>query len=138
MDSYDNKFWHSMSLDDIYAELGSSADGISEIEASLRLQANGNNELIQKPPKTIWQMLKSQIIDPMIIILIFASLFSFILKEWTEAIVILVIVVINSIIYNQILFNNIILNIILIPWRFIIAAGTLSDMNSQIFISITQ
>jgi Ca2+-transporting ATPase len=98
MDSYDNKFWHSMSLDDIYAELGSSADGISEIEASLRLQANGNNELIQKPPKTIWQMLKSQIIDPMIIILIFASLFSFILKEWTEAIVILVIVVINSII----------------------------------------
>ncbi len=63
-----------------------------------RLAHYGRNELRQKPKKTIWQMIKSQITDPMVLILIGAAVFSAILREWTEAIVILTIVIINAVI----------------------------------------
>lgn len=43
-------------------------------------------------------MLKAQIVDPMVLILIGAAVFSAILQEWTEATVIFTIVVINAII----------------------------------------
>lgn len=43
-------------------------------------------------------MIKSQITDPMVLILIGAAVFSAVLQEWTEAIVILTIVNINVVI----------------------------------------
>ncbi len=43
-------------------------------------------------------MLKEQIFDPMVLILIGAAVFSAVLREWTEAIVIATIVVINALI----------------------------------------
>ncbi|MCM1266163.1 MAG: hypothetical protein NC200_08200, partial [Candidatus Gastranaerophilales bacterium] len=43
-------------------------------------------------------MLKEQLMDPMILILLGASAFSAVLNEWTEAIVISLIVVLNAII----------------------------------------
>lgn len=43
-------------------------------------------------------MIKSQITDPMVLILIGAAVFSAVLQEWTEAIVILTIVIINAVI----------------------------------------
>ncbi|MGI5825247.1 MAG: cation-translocating P-type ATPase [Bacillota bacterium] len=98
MDNHSQKIWHSLPLEEVYAELHSSEAGLSDAEADRRLRENGRNELRQKPPKTVLQMLKSQIIDPMIIILIAAAVFSAVLQEWTEAVVIFVIVVINAII----------------------------------------
>ena len=43
-------------------------------------------------------MIKPQIADPMVLILIGASVFSAVLKEWTEAIVIMAIVILNAVI----------------------------------------
>ena len=43
-------------------------------------------------------MIKTQITDPMVLILIGASVFSAVLKEWTEAIVIMAIVILNAVI----------------------------------------
>lgn len=43
-------------------------------------------------------MLKAQIVDPMVLILIGAAVFSAILQEWTEAAVIFVIVIVNAVI----------------------------------------
>lgn len=43
-------------------------------------------------------MLKEQLLDPMVLILIGAALFSALLQEWTEAIVIGTIVVVNAVI----------------------------------------
>ena len=72
--------------------------GLSDAEAADRLKKYGRNELRSKPPKTILQMLKAQIIDPMILILIGAAAFSAILQEWTEATVIFIIVIVNAVI----------------------------------------
>ena len=52
----------------------------------------------QKPPKTLLQMLKAQLTDPMVLILVGAAAFSTLLREWTEASVIFAIVIVNAII----------------------------------------
>ncbi|WP_304341323.1 cation-translocating P-type ATPase [Metaclostridioides mangenotii] len=98
MESHGRMPWHSKNIDEVYKSLQTSKEGLSDAEAAKRLEKNGPNELRQKPSKKIWQMLWSQITDPMVLILIGAAAFSFILKEWTEAFVILTIVVLNAVI----------------------------------------
>lgn len=98
MDRHRQTPWHAMKLTEVYQALHTSEDGLSDAEAAERLRKNGRNELRSKPPKTIPQMLKAQIIDPMVLILIGAASFSTILQEWTEAAVIFTIVIINAII----------------------------------------
>ncbi len=98
MDGHSQQPWHAQPLETVYAKLHTTAEGLSDAEANTRLKKNGRNELHATPPKTIWQMAKAQITDPMVLILIGAAAFSAILQEWTEAIVIFTIVVINAII----------------------------------------
>lgn len=98
MDRHRQTPWHTMKLTEVYQTLHTSEDGLSDAEAAERLRKNGRNELRSKPPKTTLQMLKEQIIDPMVMILIGAASFSAILQEWTEATVIFLIVIINAII----------------------------------------
>ena len=98
MDRHKQKPWHAMKLTEIYEVLRTSEGGLSDKEAAERLRKNGRNELRSRPPKTILQMLKAQIIDPMVLILIGAAFFSAVLQEWTEAAVIFTIVIVNAII----------------------------------------
>lgn len=98
MDNHRQKPWHSKNIADAYKNFDTQENGLTTTEAKKRLVENGPNELEGQPPKTILQMLKEQLWDPMIFILLGASAFSAILKEWPEAIVILLIVVLNAII----------------------------------------
>ena len=98
MDNHKRVPWHAQKLTEVYQTLNTSEEGLSDAEAAERLRKNGRNELRSKPPKTILQMLKVQIIDPMVLILIGAATFSAILQEWTEAAVIFTIVIVNAII----------------------------------------
>lgn len=96
MDDHLPKPWHAKSVEDVQAMLETSEDGLSDAEAALRLQRDGFNELRQKSKKSILIMLKEQLTDVMILILIGAAGLSVLLHEWTEAIVILVIVALNA------------------------------------------
>ena len=98
MENHEQMPWHSKTIKEVLEKFNSSNDGLSDTEAEERLKNNGFNELRKKPRKTIAQMLLAQIIDPMVLILIVASIFSIILKQWTEGAVILFIVVLNAII----------------------------------------
>ena len=98
MDRHRQTPWHALKLTEVYETLHTSEEGLSDAEAAERLKKHGRNELRSKPPKTILQMLKAQIVDPMVLILIGAAAFSAILQEWTEAAVIFVIVIVNAII----------------------------------------
>ena len=98
MDRHKQTPWHTLKLTEVYQTLHTSGEGLSDAEAAERLKKNGRNELRSKPPKTILQMLKAQIIDPMVLILIGAAAFSAILQEWTEAAVIFIIVIVNAVI----------------------------------------
>ena len=88
--------WHAITVEEVLLTLQTSAEGLGDAEAAARLKKYGTNELRQKRQKTILEMLKEQLTDPMILILFGASILSMFLKEWTEAIVILVIVAINA------------------------------------------
>ena len=98
MDLHKQMPWHSLELTEVYQILHTSEEGLSDAEAAERLRKNGRNELRSKPPKTILQMLKEQLVDPMVLILIGAASLSAILREWTEAAVIFTIVIVNAII----------------------------------------
>ena len=98
MDHHKRVPWHTQELTEVYNILHTSEEGLSDAEAAERLKQNGYNELRPKPPKSILQMLREQIIDPMVLILIGAAALSAVLQEWTEAVVIFTIVIVNAII----------------------------------------
>lgn len=95
----DNKVpYHSLGVEDTLSKLDTTKEGLSDREALDRLNKYGANELKKAPRKSIFEMLKEQLSDVMVLILIAAALLSVILNEWTEAIVIMVIVIIDAVI----------------------------------------
>ena len=90
--------YYTKKIEEALSELKTSLNGITFEEATNRLEKYGYNELSQKKPKTILQMFFEQMKDSMIIILLIASIVSFILGETAEGVVIIVIVFINAII----------------------------------------
>lgn len=64
-----------MTQSEVLTETNTSESGLSEDAVRIR-QKDGLNELAAKPPKATLQMIKEQIIDPMIMILLGAALFS--------------------------------------------------------------
>lgn len=96
MDNHRQSPWTIASAQ-VLTQTNTNENGLTDEEVPIR-QKNGYNELAAKPPKTIMQMLKEQLFDPMILILLGAALFSAILGEYIEAIIIYSIVVLNTII----------------------------------------
>ena len=90
--------WHALSADEVLAALGSSPDGLADAQAAARLDEHGPNELSSKPPKTLAAMVREQLGDPMVLILLVAAALSALLQEWAEAGIIFVIVVVNAVI----------------------------------------
>lgn len=90
--------YYSISQEEVLEKLNTTREGLSDKEAEKRLKEYGYNELRNKKPKTVFELLWKEITDPMILILIAASILSFVLKEWVEGAVILIIVCVNTII----------------------------------------
>ena len=90
--------YHSFNKEEVLEKLNVTEEGLTDEEASLRLKTYGYNELRKVPKKSIWKMLKEQLSDIMVLILIVAAILSIILNEWTEAIVIIAIVLLDAII----------------------------------------
>lgn len=86
-------------IKNIIKELNTSEQtGLNTNEVRKRQEQYGLNELKQKPKKSILKMIIEQLTDKMIIILLIASLLSFVLGETLEGGVILFIISINIII----------------------------------------
>ena len=96
----ENKYYNKK-VEELYKELNTNINGLSEEEAKKRLQEYGENKLTERKKKSNFVVFISQFNDLMIILLIFASVFSavisYIQKEsYADTIIILVIVVINA------------------------------------------
>lgn len=98
MDYHSTTPWHAKSTEDIYENLQTSEEGLSDVEAAERLKTFGSNTLRKKESRTILSMLWDQVKDPMILILIGAAALSFFLHEPLEGSVILFIIAVNSVI----------------------------------------
>lgn len=89
---------HACPVDTLFAELDSSAAGLSSSEAAQRLEQDGPNELPRAKPETWWQRLLRQFNDPMIFVLIAAGIFTAVLGQVIDTVVIAAVVIINGIV----------------------------------------
>lgn len=86
-----SKYW-TQNSDQLWQELQSSSTGLSEAEASQRLEKYGPNALSAKRELTPLGLFLNQFKSPIVLILIFATLMSAFLQDWPDAIIILFIV----------------------------------------------
>lgn len=94
-----NVFWHTKSIKEIKEKLNADIKtGLTTKEAEDRIAYYGYNELEEKKGRTPFKIFISQFNDFMIWILIAAAFISgIIIREITDAIVILIILIINSV-----------------------------------------
>lgn len=77
MNSFDPRSAHHVSLEEIIAALSTEATrGLDSNEARLRLERHGRNELAAEEPKPIWRKFLAQFVDPLVILLLIATLLS--------------------------------------------------------------
>jgi len=91
--------WHSKSVQDVMDDLKTHLEqGLSNEEAAQRLKEHGYNELREKPPTPFWELVVEQLRDFVVILLIVASIVSFLLGDRIEAAAIIAIVILNAVI----------------------------------------
>ena len=88
-------------IEELYKELNTSKTGLTEEEAQKRLQEYGENKLTEQKPKSNIILFLGQFNDFMIILLIFASIFSAFVsyirnESFFDSIIIIAIVIINA------------------------------------------
>ena len=99
-----NKSFHTYKRDNLFAELNTTPNGLTTTEANERLFKNGKNVLPEGKKKSAFKKIISQFLDPMIIVLILASVASFVVsfiehtEDYIDAIIIIGIVIFNAII----------------------------------------
>ena len=90
--------WHAIAADVCLARLGSSAWGLSELEATRRLAADGPNRLPSEHRRGLVDLLLAQLRSLLIYVLLGAAALTAFIGHWTDCIVILAVVVVNAVI----------------------------------------
>lgn len=90
--------WHAEPVSESMASLQSSHDGLSDAEARTRLTKHGLNQLPQRGPTPLWQIVLRQFYSPLIYILVAAAIVSVLIGELQDAGFIAVVLIINAII----------------------------------------
>src|SRR5690554_368855 len=91
--------WFTKSIDQITDELEVNREvGLTKTESEERLEKYGKNKLQEKKRKNLLVLFLSQLRDVLIYVLLGATLVTFIIGEYIDAIIILLVVFINAII----------------------------------------
>ena len=96
----EEKKWYSLSTEDVEKELNTNTStGLSDEEVKKRQEEYGKNEIVSKGKKPIWKMIIEQFANFMIIVLIIAAIISGVVShDYTDSIIIMVIVILNAVI----------------------------------------
>jgi calcium-translocating P-type ATPase len=89
---------HAIGPDEALRVLDSRREGLSSAEATTRLAAHGPNEPPHARPESSWALLRRQVADPMISVLIVAGAIALVLGEQVDAAVVFAVVVVNALI----------------------------------------
>jgi P-type Ca2+ transporter type 2C len=92
-----NEKWHTLSKQDVLANLNSSENGLTPEMVTDRHAMFGYNELIERGIKSPWAILWEQMTALMVVILIIAAIISGVLGDYKDAIAIMAIVILNAI-----------------------------------------
>jgi Ca2+-transporting ATPase len=93
---------YQKSIEELFKEFNTNENGLSDQEVSDRIKKYGENKLLERKKKSNFILFFEQFNDFMIILLIFAAIFSAIIayikgESFVDSIVIIIIVVINAI-----------------------------------------
>jgi hypothetical protein len=69
--------WHNLGILEIYQQLGSHPEGLTDTEVTDRLAQSGRNEITRRKPVSPWRLLLKQFANYFILILLFAAILAF-------------------------------------------------------------
>lgn len=95
MNKTDIKYW-SLPTDEVLKQFRSDIKGLSSEDAALRLKENGENSIKKQKKASQLIMFLNQFKNPIVIILIIATLISAVTGEWIDASIIFLIVLASS------------------------------------------
>jgi Ca2+-transporting ATPase len=91
--------WYSCSADEVAAAHGvDTATGLTSARAEELLRVNGPNALPQEQPKPGWRRFLAQYTSYMQLILVAAAVVSLLIKEWSTAVLLLVLTLLNAVV----------------------------------------
>jgi magnesium-transporting ATPase (P-type) len=88
-------YW-KLQKEELLKQLDSSLSGLDEAEAIRRLKEFGLNTIPRTGHKTAFSILASQLKNPLVYVLVFASILAAFLGDFTEAIIIIAIMAANT------------------------------------------
>ena len=91
------KKWHSTEKEEVLEILKSSELGLAEKEVKLRQEKYGKNELPKGKTPSLLKIFIEQLLDPIVLLLVVAMIFSILIKENTDAIAIAFIILVDLI-----------------------------------------
>src|SRR3989304_8020004 len=94
--SSQNPYW-SRPTEDLFAQLQSSAEGLSSGLAQQHLETFGYNLLRDREKATPFRLFLNQFKSPLVLILVFAAAISILTGEWIDATIVILIVVASAI-----------------------------------------
>ncbi|MCM8784464.1 MAG: HAD-IC family P-type ATPase [Candidatus Omnitrophica bacterium] len=90
--------WHALGLEEVLNILKSSPEGLKEDETRERLKKYGPNELATKKRASLLSIFLRQFLNPLVYILIVASVIKFWLSSFTDAFVILGVIIFMAVV----------------------------------------
>ncbi len=91
--------WHAMAATEVARHFSvDPASGLDETEAAIRLRAHGPNRPTVRPARGVFARFFSQLIQPLVLVLIAAGTVTALLRAWVDAGVIFGVVLVNAIV----------------------------------------
>lgn len=95
---YNLNEFYNVGADEALKKVNSDRLGLNNAEAEDRVKSFGYNEITEKKRETLFQKIVISLLEPMVLILFAASIFSFFIKDVIEGFAILGVVLVNTII----------------------------------------
>jgi len=91
-----NDSWHAYKLEELYAQLSTSREGLTTDEWKKRMEEYGENKLPQGGKIKLWRIIMHQLLNPLIFVLVAAAIASFAIGDGSDSIFIFLVIFINS------------------------------------------
>ncbi|MBP7552334.1 MAG: hypothetical protein KA885_02830, partial [Spirochaetes bacterium] len=95
---YNLNEFYNVGAEEALKKVNSDRLGLNNAEAEDRVKSFGYNEITEKKRETLFQKIVISLLEPMVLILFAASIFSFVIKDIIEGFAILGVVLVNTII----------------------------------------
>ena len=89
---------YNLPIKSVLRKVKSSKNGLSEEEFLKRIKKNGKNQLPQKDATSAWKVFVAQFKSPLVIVILVAMFFSFLIGHWVDAFFIVFVVLVNAVV----------------------------------------